>query len=384
MSDNNKKNTELRDESKRPDNRDRKDYEDRDRRNYDDRDRRDRDRRDDYDDYDEMDDRRRSYELKKREKINQRKEEKGQKLTTLFTIPIAILFVAVLLLFIYFFLFRPIFTDDQSTPMDSVMQFITNKTSDNPVKTDEEGNRIYDDKDIILTRYEEKEPVAVNSDLYSDPGKYALTTDYKYIDADSDYFDDALMIGDSRIEGFRLYGDLEGPTYYAQTGISLSQLLYLPEIATLPNGQKTDLRNALKQVKFKKIYIMIGVNNIGAYTTMDFREEFEDLIEIIHSYQPDAVIFIMSIMHISSSYESGALNNININDKNVAISSLANGIDTFYFNVNSLVTNDNGPLLPQYTEDGLHLDGKSYKLFCDFLRSHALPDEHFERLEQTW
>ena len=192
------------------------------------------------------------------------------------------------------------------------MQFITNKTSDNPVKTDEEGNRIYDDKDIILTRYEEKEPVAVNSDLYSDPGKYALTTDYKYIDADSDYFDDALMIGDSRIEGFRLYGDLEGPTYYAQTGISLSQLLYLPEIATLPNGQKTDLRNALKQVKFKKIYIMIGVNNIGAYTTMDFREEFEDLIEIIHSYQPDAVIFIMSIMHISSSYESGALNNIHI------------------------------------------------------------------------
>ena len=80
-----------------------------------------------------------------------------------------------------------------------------------------------------------------------------------------------------------------------------------------------------------------------------------------------------------------ASNNININDKNVAISGLANGIDTFYLNVNSLYTNDNGPLLPQYTADGLHLDGsRVYKSLCDFLREHALPDEHFERLEQTW
>ncbi len=349
------------------------------------RDRRDYDRRSDYDDYDESDDRRRSYELKKRERENQRKEEKGNKLTTIFTIPIAVLFVALLLAFIYFFLFRPIFTDDKSTPMDDVLQFISNKTSSDPIKTDENGNRIYSDKDIILTMYEEKEPVAVNSDMYSDPGKYALTTNYNYVQADSDYFEDAVFIGDSRMEGFKLYGDLEGATYYAQTGISLSQLLYLPEIATLPNGQKTDLRSALQQVKFKKIYIMIGVNNIGAYSTMDFREEYEDIIEIIHSYQPDAVIYIMSILHISSGYESGALNNININDKNVAISSLANGIDTFYLNVNSLYTNDNGPLLPQYTADGLHLDGsRVYKSLCDFLREHALPDEHFERLEQTW
>ncbi len=230
------------------------------------------------------------------------------------------------------------------------------------------------------TRYVEIPKTDVQSNMYSDPGKYALTTDYDYVTADADYYKDALFIGDSRIEGFKLYGNIDGATYYSKVGISFAALSY-EKIAMAPNGNMVTIKEALKQTQFKKIYIMAGVNNMGSQSTTEFFNNYKEFIDMIRSEQPDAKIFILSIMHVSAKYndgDRGLTNNININDRNVAISTLADGKDIFYFNLNQLIVGDDGDILPGFSGDGLHLKSEHYHIWVDYLNEHALPPEDFE------
>ena len=319
---------------------------------------------------------------KEREKIRKRKKSAKAALgVSIFTF---VLFGLMILAGVYFIFFK-----------DLSISFGNNTT---PV-TDEEGNTVATEaekKDDISkkftdffgggkkasgkTEYVEYTPTEVNSDMYSDPGKYALTTDYDYVTAEDDYYNDALFIGDSRIEGFRLHNAFPGATYYSKTGIGISTIMW-EQIAMAPNGVLTSIPDALQYTQFKKIYIMVGVNNMAAHNTEQFLQVYSDMISTIREKQPDAKIFILSIMHVSARYNdggSGLTNNININDRNVAISTLADGKDIFYINLNQLICEDNFDIKAGYSGDGLHLKDEYYDLWVDYLNKHALPEYAFE------
>ena len=55
----------------------------------------------------------------------------------------------------------------------------------------------------------------------------------------------------------------------------------------------------MKKNKFEKIYIMLGINEIGTGTADTFAEQYGKVINTIREKQPDAIIFIQSIMHVT-------------------------------------------------------------------------------------
>ena len=59
----------------------------------------------------------------------------------------------------------------------------------------------------ILPEYISYDKKKTNSPYYSDPGKIPLTTEHDYVKVSDDYFDDAVFIGDSRMEGMEDYSD---------------------------------------------------------------------------------------------------------------------------------------------------------------------------------
>lgn len=248
------------------------------------------------------------------------------------------------------------------------------------VQTDEvlQSGKADNVKAPIPTKYQSIAARASRSpDSYNDVNKIALTTAYPYIDVDESYFDDAVFIGDSRVEGLELYSGLKNTTFYAVQGLTIFGLMG-HEYAKV-GGSTVSLREALSRKQFKKIYIMVGVNELGTWTDT-FTDAYKEAIDEIRELQPGAVIFIQGIMYVSDDYSKAhdIVNNDNIIDKNNHIAALANGVDIFYLDMNPAITDDSGYLDPDLTWDGVHLQAQYYSLWVDFLKSHGLDSYMFE------
>ena len=235
----------------------------------------------------------------------------------------------------------------------------------------------------IPTQYEETKKKKENSPYYDDPGRIALTTDYPYITVDSSYYDDAVFIGDSRIEGLHDYSGLDNATFYYKEGLTVYDMMSA-KIAKV-NGKKVNIKKALAQQQFNKVYIMIGINELGYRTTPEYAQQYQKNLEEIRQLQPNAVIFIMGVMHVTTEYSNSSevFNNVNINDKNVAAAGLANGVDIFYLDVNPVLADKKGGVKKKYTWDGIHLKAEYYNLWVDFLNVHGLEQDCFPAYKEA-
>lgn len=197
----------------------------------------------------------------------------------------------------------------------------------------------------------------------------------KYISVDDSYFDDALFIGDSRMVGLSQYcQDIDArATFYAKKSLSIYNIRDDKWIET-EDGEEISLAEALETNHFSKIYIMVGINELGRGDENDFRQAYQDVINQIQSAEPDAYIFINSIMHVSKEKnETDELyNNTNINLRNEAIKSLEDKQNIFYLNINEAVDDEEGNLDAETTTDGVHLKGACYEPWHEYLLSHGV------------
>ncbi len=87
---------------------------------------------------------------------------------------------------------------------------------------------------------------------------------------DDSYFDDVAFVGDSRTDGFRLYSGLNRGTYFCVTGETVASATEL-ENWKGENGKKVSLAEAVAAADCGKIYLMLGVNELGWKGTDIFR-----------------------------------------------------------------------------------------------------------------
>ena len=227
-----------------------------------------------------------------------------------------------------------------------------------------------------VTEFIKQKKIKVDSPYYSDPGLKALTTDYPYDTVGNEYFDDALFIGDSRIEGMSLYSTIKNATFYAKQGTTIYKILGEKIVDMNIDGKdkKVSVAKALKEKKFAKVYIMLGINELGYKTSEEFGEEYQKVVNVIKKLQPDAKIFVMAIMNVTEAYHKAepVYNNVNINSKNVQIAKIADGKRVFYLDVNEAVCDKNGFVKSKYAWDGVHLKAEYYVLIDEFLKKHAI------------
>ena len=208
------------------------------------------------------------------------------------------------------------------------------------------------------------------SPYYKNPGVRPLSSKYEYKDVDADYFATSLFIGDSRIEGLHDYSGWDKAYFAYKTGLSVFNMM--SETLNTNDGKCT-LSEVLENYTFDNIYIMIGINELGSGTVSDFADKYKENLETIRSLQQDARIIILGIMYVTKEYSdsSDVDNNENINAKNAAIASFANGTDIFYLDMNPAVVDENMALREDISFDGVHLIAKYYYLWTDFMCSHG-------------
>lgn len=189
-------------------------------------------------------------------------------------------------------------------------------------------------------------------------------------DAPEGYYEDALFIGDSRTVGLHSFAPIEGATYFDSVGLNV----YKVEDTTVEIeglGEVT-LAELLNSRTFGKIYVMLGINELGFdYDTT--LSNYKGLIDTIRSLQPDSIIFIQANLHVGpdKSNSDTVVNNTNINKFNEAISKFANDIDTVYIDANPVFDDENGNLKAECTGDGVHLYANFYEDWVEWLNTKA-------------
>jgi len=213
------------------------------------------------------------------------------------------------------------------------------------------------------------------------PGKAAEETQeaeeepLEFTHVDKEYFADAVFIGDSRTQGLYEYSNLaDVATFYSKTSLTVYNLFEKPKDFIREGDEKLTLEQALSRHQFKKVYLMIGINEMGTGTPESFFEAYARTVYKIRELQPDAIIFVQGIMRVAGQKNASdpVFNNTNINIRNVEIETLANGKDIFYIDVNEAVCDENGNLYADWTFDQIHLKAKYYQVWENFLMEHGI------------
>ncbi len=186
--------------------------------------------------------------------------------------------------------------------------------------------------------------------------------------SDEDYFSDALFLGDSRTVGFYLYSRIPGATYFARTSMNVYNA-FDNKVSETSDTASYDLSELLAKKKFGKIYILLGINEIG-YSYSSVISNYSKIIDYIKQYQPDAKIIIQSNMHVTkkkSDANPNTFSNTRIDELNRRLSQLADNKKVFYLGFEEIFDGADGAMSSEYSGDGVHLYGKCYKLWRDWM-----------------
>lgn len=184
------------------------------------------------------------------------------------------------------------------------------------------------------------------------------------------YFDDALFIGDSRTEGFGIQSGIKNAVFYTDKGLKVDTIFTKTPIEI--DGRKTTIMEAVKKKQFKKIYIMFGINELGWPYDDIFIKKYGMVIDELKKAQPNAVIYIQSIIHVSKKKEEKSdISNKKINKRNQLIKKMAQKKQVEYLNLNEVLTNKNGFLFEDASVDGVHLNPKYCQIWKEYLLGHT-------------
>lgn len=205
-----------------------------------------------------------------------------------------------------------------------------------------------------------------------------LAPEYEFSTVDEDYFADALVIGDSRSVGIAHFGRLKGPVYFVSTSMSIYNYNQMSLDAD-GSGKKKSLKQLLSENDFGKVYVGLGINELG-YDLSETAQKFRELIDELKSDNPDVIIYLMANLHVAAArsdsdktYNNSKLNTLNTMLYNVAQSDTADNV--YYIDVNTVFDDEDGNLMLKYTNDYTHLLTKYYSMWIDFLKSHAIVND---------
>lgn len=248
---------------------------------------------------------------------------------------------------------------EQSSEQKSVLHIQDqNKSTDSELTNDSDDaklkNQRKDDEDI--------KQKSVDNDISNN----AVSTDNIN---DESYFDDAVFIGNSRTEGLRLYGGLDNAKFLAHTGLMVDTVF----TSKYFDGEKTAMQ-ALPEMNFSKVYLMLGINELGWSYPQIFKKDYGLIIDEIKKINPDAIIFIQSILPVTmeKSATDAIYNMDKINNFNSLLVELSEEKNVIYLDVSEEVSDENGFLPSDGTSDGIHFNADYCKKWVNYLMKNKV------------
>lgn len=195
-----------------------------------------------------------------------------------------------------------------------------------------------------------------------------------YITVDDSYFEDAVFLGDSRMQGFIKYCGISGLRAYAYVGLNV-ETYFTKKVFNVGNSKFSASEALELDRSFKKVYLMFGTNELGWAFPDIFIEKYGSVIDHIKECNPDAVIFLESVMPVSrNACQKGSyLKNETVWKYNELLKQLADDKEVYYLDFANTVADENGILPDEAATDGIHLNKEYVQKCLEYMRTHAVP-----------
>lgn len=199
------------------------------------------------------------------------------------------------------------------------------------------------------------------------------------------WFADAVFVGDSRTDGLKLYSGIKSATFISHQGLSVFNIAKKECIER--DGVKVTALDALGAQEYVKVYLMLGVNELG-YGSESFREAYTGLVQQIMELQPNATVYLQTILPVNEPMAAShginaAITNERVKVFNGVIADIAQAEGAALVDVANLFWTENGEIAKENTSDGVHLTRKGYVAWFEYLKSHTGTTEPVEEPVQS-
>lgn len=197
----------------------------------------------------------------------------------------------------------------------------------------------------------------------------------------ADYFSDAVFIGDSRTDGLKLFGGVEGADFIEHTGITVFEVGRKKAIRI--DGEKYTVLEALAMKQYGKVYVMLGVNELGYYDDDGFAREYAGFVDQIRALQPGALLYLQNLVAIhpekaKANKQPDYVTNEQIAVYNGIIAAIAAEKRAVLVDVNAALVDEDGILPREGTTDGVHFTKDYCVKWYDYLKSHTVDTEAYQ------
>lgn len=228
---------------------------------------------------------------------------------------------------------------------------------------EESSNAAEESSDMVLAESSEEES------SFEESSEEEVSVEESVPPVTNEYFADAAFIGNSLTEGLFMYTDIDDQAdgfYTVGLNVSSAQSdAFVDDTYTLDQ--------ALTWKDYRKVYVMMGLNEVGWPDVDSFISEYTSLLHQVERDCPEARIYVQSILPVSAarSSEGDSINNSNIRRFNEKIQEMAENNNWTYLNVWEAIADEDGELPSDAASDGVHFGPEYMEIWLRYLREHA-------------
>lgn len=219
----------------------------------------------------------------------------------------------------------------------------------------------------------------VTSNAYMGDSRSPVMAAPTHQNVDASFFDDAVFVGDSISLklSYDTTGKLGNAQFLVQGSYGVGNAIYDVLPTTYRGVEYQDLEKAIAATGAKKLFIMMGMNDIGLYGVDGTIENWGTLLGLIRNESPDIEIYIQSMTPIWSGGEIGGLNNANVNAYNVKLRHFAEENGCYFVDIAPFMRDATGGLATEFCSDNyVHLTDNGVSVWVSVLKAYAnYPEE---------
>lgn len=198
------------------------------------------------------------------------------------------------------------------------------------------------------------------------------------------WFDDAVFVGDSITLKLEYYCEnnttaLGEAEFFCAGSLGYNNALWDidDDNAVHPyyRGEVQLTENCAQLTESTKVFIMLGMNDIGLYGVDGTADACKQLVDRIKTHTPDVKIYMQSVTPILKGFEGGEWSNANIDKFNTWLKQFCDENGYKYMDINSIMRDESGYLCDDYCSDpeamGVHFTDAACAMWVDHLKNHV-------------
>ena len=201
---------------------------------------------------------------------------------------------------------------------------------------------------------------------------------------EASWFNDSVFLGDSVTLGLSYYCDdnpdaLGDAQFFCAGSLGFTNALWdldaEDNVHPYYQGANHLSRDCAAVTGAKKVFIMLGMNDIGLYGVDESMESARTLISQIAQTSPGVTFYIQSVTPMIAEKEGVDLKNEYIRDFNTLLKSYCSDNGYKYLDVYNLVADSEGNLKAEYCGDpevqGIHFTDAACEIWTDYLKENV-------------